>query len=106
MNFGEAYLDHYEKFMKRNPAQSWTYKADGPTLQILAYDGIFERCRVFVTLGLTHFRERLGDIVEVVTVADDGPEDVPSVLGHATYFVSLPIAPTLLIRRHARAAPT
>ncbi len=88
MNLGEAYLDHYERILGRGPAERWAFGAGGPTLQVLAYDGIFKGCRVFATLGLTHFRERLGAIVEVVVVADDGLADVPRVLGPACLYLA------------------
>jgi hypothetical protein len=47
MNLGEAYLDHYERFLRRGPAERWAFGAGGPTLQVLAYDGIFKGCRLF-----------------------------------------------------------
>jgi hypothetical protein len=88
MNLGEVYLDHYDRFLRRGPTERWAFGAGGPTLQVLAYDGIFKGCRVFATLGLTHFRERLGTIVEVVAVADDGLADVPHVLGSACLYLA------------------
>ena len=88
MNLGEAYLDHYERILGRGPTERWTLGAGGPTLQVLAYDGIFKGCRVFATLGLTHFRDRLGSIVEVVAVEDDGLAEVPGVLGSACLYLA------------------
>jgi hypothetical protein len=88
VNPGEAYLDHYERFMKSQPDRAWAFEADGPTIQVLAYDGIFEGCRVFATLGLSLFRERLGNIVEVVSVVDDGFAELPRLLAETCLYLA------------------
>jgi hypothetical protein len=88
MDLGEAYLDHYERILGCSPNERWALSAGDRVLQVLAYDGIFKGCRVFATLGLTHFRERLGSIVEVVAVADDGLAEVPKVLGSACLYLA------------------
>lgn len=88
MNWGEAYLEHYEGFFQSEAHSRWVARADGPAIQVLAFDRVFSGCRVFTTLGITHCRERLGTTVEVFAAADSAWDRVPDVLGRACLYLA------------------
>jgi hypothetical protein len=86
--WGECYFDHYERFLK-NLTGRHIFEQDGgsPSIQVLAYDKVFSGCRVFASLGLTHYSQELGQIGEVVVVADDGWAELPFVLANALFYL-------------------
>ena len=85
---GDCLLNHYERYMKA-PIDRRVFESErfGRSIQILAYDGVFEGCRVFASLGPGHFTQELGGAFEVVCAIDDGWEQVPAILANTLFRV-------------------
>ena len=84
MNWGECYFDHYSKFFGE-PVVRRAFEPFGSqwSLQVLEYAKVFAGCRVFATLGLSHYSRELGGVAEVIVPSDDGWDDVPPLLANA-----------------------
>ncbi len=88
-DWGDAYLSHYEKYF-RPPVESQSFVSlgtDSPTIQILRFDKVFKGCRVFASLGLTHFSNEIHDICEIYMPADDGWEVIPKILANTIFYL-------------------
>jgi hypothetical protein len=89
-NWGAAYLDHYEKYF-RQPVEGQTFTSneqpDGPAIQILTFEEVFKECRVFASLGLTHFADQINGICEVYMPVDAGFSSVPAILAHTLFYL-------------------
>jgi hypothetical protein len=85
---GECYLDHYERFFK-SPTTRNVFEQDNnsPSIQVLAYDNVFSGCRVFASLGLSHYSEELGQVGEVIVPVDEGWDDVPFLLANSLFYM-------------------
>ena len=58
-----------------------------PSIQLLAYDGVFTGCRVYTSLGLSHYSSELGGVNEIVVAVDDLVQDVPHVVANALFYL-------------------
>lgn len=89
-SLGERYLDHYERFFRSEPTAAAMFpdEASGSSIQILTFDGVFKGCRLFATLGATHFQRELGGAWEVVCCVDACFESVPALLANAVLFAA------------------
>lgn len=87
-NWGECFLQHFIRFMS-DPVNRAIFRenSDGPAIQILAFDGVFPGCRVFSSLGLTHFEEMIGRVAEVFVPVDSAWDDAPELIANALFFV-------------------
>jgi hypothetical protein len=86
-NWGECYFDHFGRFLGSPCDRSVFERNDGsPRIQLLAYDNVFPNCRVFATLGLSHYADVLGQVGELIVPVDQRWDEVPyavaSVLFH------------------------
>ena len=86
MNWGEAYYDHFEKFLgKARAGKMWDPDPSLPhnyPIQVLTYEIDKPiRVRAFCTLGLTHYAQELGGLAEIFLSADEGWESIPKILG-------------------------
>src|SRR5947209_16337544 len=87
-NWGECYFDHYETFFSELTDRSiFEQDPESPSIQVLAYDQVFPDCRVFASLGLSHYAQELGKVGEVVVPVDDGWNDVPTLLANALFYM-------------------
>ncbi|NOK62706.1 MAG: suppressor of fused domain protein [Chloroflexi bacterium AL-W] len=88
MNWGTCYYDHFVNYLG-SPVDRHTFEQNKNdlTIQILAFDGVFEACRVFCLLGLSHYTSELNALGEVYMVLDDGWEEVPYLLANALFFM-------------------
>jgi hypothetical protein len=86
--WGACYFDHFVKFFG-NPSGRMIFEQDSasPSIQILSFDNIFEECRVFATLGLSHYADELGNTGEIVAPVDDCWQEVPVVLANALFYM-------------------
>ena len=89
VNLGACYYDHFSRFFREPCGRSVFHPQDEnlPSIQILEYDHVFQGCRVFCSLGLTHHQEELGGVVEVMLPVDDGWEDAPYVLANGLHYM-------------------
>ena len=88
MNWGECYFDHFGKLFRTAVArEKYSQGPDEHSIQVLAYDGVFQGCRVFASLGLTHYSEQVGQIAEVYLPADAAWDRVPALLANALFYV-------------------
>jgi hypothetical protein len=86
MNWGACYLDHYAKYFGAPVAREvFSQDPDESTIQILAHDGVFKGCRVFSSLGLSHYADDVGSIAEVIVPVDDGWDAVPRLVANALF---------------------
>jgi hypothetical protein len=84
---GESYLAHYEQYLGQ-PVDRQIFEAAGRerSIQVLAFDNVFSGCRVFCSLGLSHYEQQVQGTAEIVVPIDDGWRSVPSVLANALFF--------------------
>ncbi len=87
MNWGESFLDHYERlFRKPKTAAVFQARPEAPRIQVLGFDGVFGGgARVFCTLGLTHYSEAVGAPVELMLAVDEAFEDAQNALANACF---------------------
>ncbi len=86
MNAGEAYFDHYERFMRAPIGARKFAGDDGRQVQILAYDGVFPQAMVFASLGVSQWTDCIGHVTEVVCVVDDALETAPALLANCLFY--------------------
>jgi antitoxin YqcF len=87
MNWGECYYDHYVRYFG-NPVDREVFKQspDLPSLQILMFDKVVSGCRVFATLGLTHYIDEIHGVRECFMPVDAGWDDAPEILANTLFF--------------------
>lgn len=80
-NIGEAYFDHYEKYLGK-PVDNIVFEDDklGWKIQVLVFSNVFENCVTFATMGLSHFSNEVGSIGELVFVADSSEKYIPEIV--------------------------
>ncbi|MGL6077094.1 MAG: suppressor of fused domain protein [Fimbriiglobus sp.] len=87
INWGEAYLDHYERcfgdFTKREVFQP---HQEGPVIQVLSYDNVMRGCRVYASIGLTHYSGEVGSIGEAL-VCTSPSDDWPVILASSLFYL-------------------
>ena len=78
MGLGEEIYNHYVEFFG-NPDFRDVYSINDklPTIQILQWNHVMEGCVVFGTLGVSHYKDNIGNLCEVITVVD--AEDVEGI---------------------------
>lgn len=83
----ELLFDHYRRFLGPPAARAVYRAADFDTsIQVLRFDGVFERCTTLATLGVGRLAARSSsDFVEVLLVVDDAPEDSEHLLVHTLF---------------------
>jgi hypothetical protein len=87
INWGEGYLDHYENcFGKFAAREVFTPHQPGPRIQVLSYDNVIRGCRVYASLGLTHYAEEVGSVGEAL-VCTAPCADWPSILASALFYL-------------------
>ncbi|URZ15091.1 suppressor of fused domain protein [Clostridium felsineum] len=87
INYGELYYDHYCKFLGE-PIDRELYKnnKEMPSIQVLKYDNVFEKCLVYNTLGLSKYDEIVGNNVEISMVVDGGFNSAGYILANTIYY--------------------
>ena len=86
--FGECYYDHFVKFFG-SPCddRSVFQQIEGlPSIQVLSFDGVFEGCRVFCSLGLSHYYPEIQNIAEVFIATDDAWDMIPELTANVLFF--------------------
>lgn len=88
MNFGECYYDYFAAYL-RDPVAREVFEqhARQLSIQILAYHNVFDGCRCFCSLGLSHYTKQVDNVAEVLLPVDDGWQDVSYVLANALFFI-------------------
>lgn len=97
MNWGECFLNHYEKYLgrprvnaERLAARSrsvFRSKPGMPSIQVLEYRDAFPGgARVYCTLGLSHFSAEVKGVSEVMLAVDAGYEAAETALANACFF--------------------
>ncbi|MBX7136248.1 MAG: suppressor of fused domain protein [Fimbriimonadaceae bacterium] len=86
MNWGACYLDHFAKWFRAPVARSVFEQGPyDPSIQVLSFDGVFEGCRVFATLGLSHYSADIGRVAEIVIPVDDEWAIVPGLVANVLF---------------------
>lgn len=86
--WGACYFDHFVRFLGP-PAGRTVFEQNSasPSIQILSFDNVFADCRVFATLGLSHYSAELGNVGEVFAPVDNCWNDLPAVLANALFYM-------------------
>jgi hypothetical protein len=87
-DWGSLILSHYEKFL-RSPVSSTSYRGhqgESRVVQVLEYDRVFPKCRLFATFGLSHYPEELGGRYEIVLPVDDGWDEISRILANSAFY--------------------
>lgn len=87
-NWGECYFDHFTDFFG-DPIDQKIFRqsAKEPSIQVLSYENVFPRCRVFCTLGLTHYKAIIKETAEVYLPVDKAWEIMPSLLCNSLFYI-------------------
>ncbi len=65
-NWGEKFYEHYEHFFRNPVNQNVFSQGEGlPKIQILQFDKVFSGCKVFASLGLSHYANEIGNVGEL-----------------------------------------
>lgn len=80
MNLGDAYWEHYERFL-RGFTQRWSFEHDGASVQVLDFPHAMRDAHVYATIGLTHLQDQLKEVCEVVVPTSTGDELVSGAVG-------------------------
>jgi len=81
---GERILSHYEKYLGQYVGAD-QYTDGGSIIQLLGYDGVFEGCLVFATLGLSKCSDAVGRVCELICAADSDWDECAEVLMNAVF---------------------
>jgi hypothetical protein len=88
VQWGQYYFDHYEKHLRNLTGQSVFRQDDqSPSIQVLWYDKVFSGCRVFATLGLSHYSNSLGKVAEILVSVDSGWTDIPYLVANVLFYI-------------------
>jgi hypothetical protein len=85
---GECFLDHFQRAFGE-PVAREVFEQEGfpATIQVLSYDRVFKGCRLFCSLGLSHYEGSVGSLGEVYTVVDDGWPAIPCLLANSLFYM-------------------
>lgn len=87
INWGEAYLNHYERcFGEFTEREVFHPNQDGPAIQVLTYDNVMRGCRVYASLGLTHYSEDIRSVGEAL-VCTSPSRDLPLILASSLFYL-------------------
>src|SRR3954468_13643232 len=86
-NWGERYFDHYLKYFGPIKERKIFESGDAPSIQILTFENVFENCRTFCSLGLSHYSEEIGETAEVFVTTDDYWDAVPTIFANMLFFI-------------------
>ncbi len=92
----DYYFDHYTAFFGEFVTREIFNgpNADDPSIEILSYDQVFKNCRVFASLGLSHYAKNLESTLEVIVPCEDHFEDTSEIIAQALFYAVT--APVLL----------
>jgi Suppressor of fused protein (SUFU) len=86
LNWGEAFFDHYVKYLGSPIARSiFRQSEDTPSIQILQFKNVFPQTEVFCSLGTSHYSSILGRISEVTLPVTSGARHVDKVLANCLF---------------------
>lgn len=84
----KCYQQHLERYLESAiRSQTFQQEAGTSTIEILMYDQLFTGCRTFCSLGLTHYRQEVENIAEVILATDDGWDDIPYIFANALFYI-------------------
>jgi antitoxin YqcF len=87
-NWGDCYFVHYERYFRRpGRVRQYSQSPDQPNIQVLEYDKVLPGCRLFASVGLTHYANIVGGYSEVILPVDAGWDQVSEVLANALFYV-------------------
>lgn len=88
INWGEIFYDHFTKFFG-DPTGREVFQAGErkSSIQVLHYGSVFPECRVFCSLGMTHYSMALGEIAEVSLVSDDAFDKCGWIFSNSLFYL-------------------
>jgi hypothetical protein len=89
MDWSACYTRHFEQFF-RNPVERSRFieHDERKELEILSYDGVFQNCRTFVTIGAANMSDSLNGVGEVFTAAESAWSSIPYIMANAIFYMS------------------
>lgn len=86
--WGQRFLTHFENFFG-NMVGQWTFRTSTrcPAIQILEFSRTIPGCRLFCSLGLSHYASEVRHIGEVYIAVDAGGDAVPRLLAEALFLM-------------------
>ena len=88
LNWGEAFYDHLLKYLG-NPVKRAVFRQSEaePLIQVLEFDNVFPRCKVFCSFGASNYSDVLGVPAEVILPCDNGWEVAGGLLANALFYM-------------------
>jgi Suppressor of fused protein (SUFU) len=87
INWGEAYLEHYERCFGQFVAREVFHpNQGGPVIQVLSYDNVIRGCRLYASLGLTHYCGEVQSVGECILCASQA-EDLPIIMASSLFYL-------------------
>lgn len=109
MNLGQTYLDHYATYLgTADPTMHTRVPYDQSGVQLFDCPGALPDTHVLVTLGLTHFQDRLRAVTELIFPVSVLDGDVLQAAGASVGFLlqlGVPISEITTLRHLHRTAP-
>ncbi|BDP41652.1 hypothetical protein DAETH_16210 [Deinococcus aetherius] len=86
MSIGAAYLDHYQRYLRDSNAQI-SFEVEGKTVKVLDFAHAMKDAHIMASLGLSHFRQELGEVCEVVVPVSEGDDIVMGAVAASLSFL-------------------
>ena len=88
--WGTCFLDHYERYLGKPSARDvFAMDTQEHSIQVLHFESVFPGCKVYSTMGFSHFAARIqGSHDEVITAVDAGFGSIPRLLALTLYFLA------------------
>ncbi len=107
--WNRCYYNHFTAHFGK-PFDHAVYRPgdDSPPLQLVTYDQRYPGYRVYASLGLNAYADRVRDRAEVILLANAGHQDVPFLFVNALYFIArqgIPLTTPFAIGGIDRLAP-
>src|SRR5215471_10220405 len=87
-DLGAAFYDHLTQYLG-SPVDRQVFQSNEaePPIQVLQFDKVFPKCKVFCSFGTSHYTHILGGAAEVILPCDDGWDAAGGLLANALFFL-------------------
>ena len=87
-NWGKAFYENMVHYLG-NPVARETFQQNqaDPLIQVLTFEKVFPECKVFCSLGASHYPAVLGGPAEVILPCDDGWDVAEGLLANCIFFL-------------------
>jgi hypothetical protein len=86
-SWGKAYYDHFQRFLGSPTSRCVFSPIEGLySIQILGFENVFRGCRVFCSLGLSHYQEFVKGVREVIVPCDAAWDLIPRAISNVLFY--------------------